>query len=119
MASKKQVIIGLDWDGTVSDYSDAFAFLASRFNSAIIITLNEGITTAMAAKTLKLEKGAITVEICPDERVADSHQWKAEICVKYDVAIMFDDDPNVILACKKQGIHAITVREFIYRFKED
>lgn len=119
MASKKQLIIGLDWDGTVSDYSDAFAFLASRFDSVIIITVNDEITPKMASQTLKINEDFIQVIICPDERVEDYHQWKAEICVKYDVAIMFDDDPNVILACKKQRIHAITVSEFIYRFKED
>jgi hypothetical protein len=118
MSLTNQLIIGLDWDGTVSDYSDAFAFLASRFDAAIIITVNDEITTEIAAKTLKLEQDAITVEICPSERLEDSHHWKAEICVKYSVAIMFDDDPNVILACKKQGIHAINVREFIDRFKE-
>ena len=112
-------IIGLDWDGTISHYSEAFAFLASRFDSVIIITVNDEITTEIAATTLKFAENRITVEICPDERIEDYHQWKAEICVKYGVNLMFDDDPKVVLACKKRGIHAITVCEFIYRFKED
>jgi acid phosphatase class B len=43
-----------------------------------------------------------------------THQdWKAEIAVKHGVDIMFDDDPNVVLACHKCGIRAITVSEFI------
>ncbi|RKZ53225.1 MAG: hypothetical protein DRR08_27560 [Candidatus Parabeggiatoa sp. nov. 2] len=112
-------IIGLDWDGTVSDYSAAFSFLATLFQSVVIITLNDTITPGIAANTLSLEEKPLKVEICPDDRLGTHHEWKAEICVKQGVDIMFDDDPDVVLACHKRGIHAITVSEFIYRFKID
>lgn len=106
-------IIGLDWDGTVSDYSTAFSFLVTLFQSVIIITVNDEITPAIATKTLNLGLKLVKVEICPDEHLDTYSQWKAEICVKHGVDIMFDDDPNVISACHKQGIHAIMVSEFL------
>ncbi len=111
-------IIGLDWDGVVSDYSEALSFLVTLFQSVIIITVNDRITSEMAAKTLKIKPDNLKVEICPDDRLETYHEWKAEICVKFCVDIMFDDCPNVVLACQKRGIHAITVSEFIYRFNE-
>jgi hypothetical protein len=111
-------IIGLDWDGTVSDYSAAFSFLVTLFKSAVIITLNDTITPEIAASTLNLEEKLVKVEICPEERLETYEEWKAEICVKHCVDIMFDDDPDVVLACHELGIHAITVSEFLYRFKK-
>jgi len=116
---KGKLIIGLDWDGTVSDYSEAFAFIVQLFDSIVIITVNDEMTTNIAANTLKIPSNRVTVKICPNERLDTHEQWKAEICVAFSVDIMFDDNPDVVLACKKRGIHAITVREFIYRFKEN
>ena len=105
-------IIGLDWDGTVSDYSAAFSFLVTLFQSVVIITVNDEITPAIATNTLNLGTKLVKVEICPDEYLNTYFQWKAEICVKHEVDIMFDDDPKVVLACHKRGIHAIMVQEF-------
>jgi len=119
MSSTNQRVIGLDWDGTVSDYSAAFAFLATLFDSVVIITVNDEITPEIASQTLKLTEKTVNVEICPDNRLGTASEWKAEICVKYGVDIMFDDNPDIVLACHKRGIRAITVSEFIYRFREE
>ncbi|RKZ38851.1 MAG: hypothetical protein DRR00_33875 [Candidatus Parabeggiatoa sp. nov. 3] len=94
-----------------------FLFLVNQFQSVVIITVNDTITPEIAANTLSLEQKSVKVEICPDHRLGTHQDWKAEIAVKHGVDIMFDDDPNVVLACHKRGIRAITVSEFIYRFQ--
>ena len=83
------------------------------FQSVVIITVNDTITPEIAANTLSLEDKPVKVEICPNKRLDAYPQWKAQICVKHGVDIMFDDNPNVVLACHKRGIHAITVSEFV------
>ncbi|KHD06246.1 hypothetical protein PN36_21720 [Candidatus Thiomargarita nelsonii] len=109
-------IIGLDWDGVVSDYGAAFSYLVQLFQHCIIITVNDTITHEIAADVLNIEKDKISIEICPDNRIVDYPTWKAEKCLKHHVDIMFDDDPNVVLACQEEEILAITVSEYIYRY---
>ncbi len=105
-----EYILGLDWDGTVSDYKTEFALLASRFDSVVIITLNNQITPQLAAATLNLDQTLVSVEICPDLRLDDYGHWKTEICRKHSIVIMFDDDRYVIGQCRSSGIAVIGVR---------
>ncbi len=112
----KEHVIGLDWDGTISDYPDSFSFLASLFSRCVIITVNDEITQELASSTLHIDISKITVEICPPDSIEKYQDWKANICLAHKVDIMFDDDSDVVLACLNKGIRAITVSEFIYRY---
>jgi hypothetical protein len=113
-----KLTIGLDWDGVISDYAPALSFLVQLFQYCVVITLNDEITNTIASQTLNLELARLKLEICPDNRIDDYYRWKAEMCIKHHVNLMFDDDPEVILACLEVNIHAITVREFCYKYKK-
>jgi hypothetical protein len=114
----KELVLGLDWDGTVSDYPLGFAFLAGLFSKCVIITINDEITPDLASSTLNIEIDKVTVEICTHEHLENYQEWKANRCVAHQVDLMFDDDPGVVLACINRGIRAITVSEFIYRYSD-
>lgn len=104
-------ILGLDWDGTVSDYQGAFALLSSLAGMVVIVTVNETVTASIAAKTLMISIDRIKVCICPDDRLTDYPRWKAEQCIQHGVLVMFDDDPAVIDCCIAMGVMAVGVRE--------
>lgn len=114
----KEYIIGLDWDGTISDYPTGFAFLAHLFSKCIIITVNGEITQELAASTLEIDVDKVVVKICSHDDIENYAHWKAETCLAHHVDIMFDDDPDVVLACLNKGIRAINVSEFIYKYSD-
>lgn len=114
----KNHIIGLDWDGTVSDYPDGFSFLVSLFFKCVIITVNSEITQAFASSTLNADVNSVIVEVCPRDNLENYQDWKVDICLAHQVDIMFDDDADVVLACLNKGIRAITVSEFVYKYSD-
>lgn len=112
----KDLVPGLDWDGTVSDDPQGFARLVQHGDRVVIITVNDEITPAVAGDWLSVSPERFEVRICPDERLDDYALWKAEQCLAAGVEVMFDDDPAVVDACLKQGIATIGVREDSERF---
>jgi len=104
-------ILGLDWDGTISCYGPELSLLSARADRVVIITLNDEIDTAIAAKALSLDKTLIEVSICPDENIETYAHWKSAECLRYGVCLMIDDDINVVNACRSAGIPALLVQE--------
>lgn len=102
--------LGLDWDETVTDYPAPFAALCRSFERVFVITLNHGVTVGEAEHRLGCRVEGI--ECCPDEEVlaGTSHLWKADTCQRLGVDLMFDDDIDVVRACRAAGIHAIAVK---------
>ena len=88
------------------------------FTKCVILTVNDEITTELAASALNVHSDHVAVEICPEQDIEHYHEWKADRCLVHAVDIMFDDDPDVVLACLNKGIKAITVSEFIYRYSD-
>ena len=97
-------IIGLDWEGVIPDYYRAFSVLVEPYSLCVIITLKSSLTTDEAAKMLSINESNLIIEICPEERQQDYQVWKAEMCIKHNVGVMFDDDPTVVYECKQQKI---------------
>jgi hypothetical protein len=104
-------VLGLGWDGVVSSYGADFAFLAQTFKQCVIITANDEITLEQAAAILKLETQRLHLVICPAARLDDLPAWTVEQCRLHQVELLFDNDENIIRACRRFGIHAITVQE--------
>jgi len=103
--------IGLDWDGTVSDHVEVFSLLSDFFHRCVIITLNPTITREYAAQVLRQPVDKVHVEICDDESLEEYPQWKAAMCHKHTVDVMFDDDHYVVEACQAANIRAMRVGE--------
>jgi hypothetical protein len=102
-------VLGLDWEGVITDYPAVMAALMQRFSSCVIITQKRSLTPSQAAQYLNINPESITLEICPAERQHDYQLWKAEMCLKHNVAVYFDDDPTVVMICKQQHIPAVLV----------
>lgn len=108
---KVKSVIGLDWQGVVTDYSHAFSVLVKSYDKCVIITQMKSLKVDKVAKLLRMEDNKIDllVEICPDERHPDYQAWKVDMCMKHNVDVMFDDDVTVVMECKNRQIPAIVV----------
>lgn len=111
------MIIGLDWDDTISLYSKGIRQLIHMAaNSIHVITLNTGITE-VHARTILSWDGPLEVHIMPDEAFTnggnyveeDVAKWKADVCDNNLVQLMLDDDEYVIRECASRGIATIRV----------
>lgn len=109
--------LALDWDGTTSDYPFAFFELAKRFDKIIIVTVNERISRNIVCNYLQRAAEEVNIFCCPDEKLGEVAEWKAQICNDENVALMFDDDPRVVRACHSLGVNAICVREREWKFE--
>lgn len=105
------LVLGLDWDGTISCFAEPLAVLSRHANHVVIITVNDEITPSLAAETLGIAHNRIVIEVCPDERIEDYALWKAERCRTHGVMVMIDDDEHVVAACVASGIPALLVAE--------
>jgi hypothetical protein len=95
------MIIGLDIDDTITRHPEFFSFLSQALVKAghqvIIITFRED--RASVEDYLRKEKIAYnqlvtsTLDACFEYGV---DQWKSAMCRKYNVDILFDDDPKAI-----------------------
>jgi uncharacterized HAD superfamily protein len=104
---------GFDWDGTVTSYPEAFQAISKSLVLIIIITVNDVVHIYHVRQFLKLDDDkSIILEICPDNRLDDYFTWKTEKCIEHQVNLFFDDDLNVVRACKKHGIPALLVGEY-------
>ncbi|MBN2010840.1 hypothetical protein JW960_15945 [candidate division KSB1 bacterium] len=106
---KSANVLGLDWEGVITEYPTAMAALAQRFASCVIITQKRSLTPSQVARYLRTNPEAVALEICPSERQSDYQHWKAEMCLKHNVAFYLDDDPTVVNICKRQCIPAVLV----------
>jgi hypothetical protein len=104
--AKHSHTLGLDWDGTISHFPESCALLASKFRRCVVITLNHTITPTMAKQLLGVED--VQVEVCPFSS-QDFPAWKVKMCHKHRVALMVDDDPDVIRQCEDAGIRGFLV----------
>ena len=109
------MIIGLDWDDTVTEYTTGFKKLVECATEIHIITLNNTITEEYAKEVLSFANH-LTVHIMPDEEMDASlayfgiGEWKANKCLEVGVDIMFDDMKEVVDSCIKVGVPAIQVQ---------
>lgn len=109
------MIIGLDWDDTISEYLTGFNKLVECATEIHIITLNTSVTEEYAKEMLSFSNH-LTVHIMPDEEIK-THlsdfgvgEWKANKCLEVGVELMFDDMKEVVDSCLKVGVPAIQVQ---------
>ena len=110
--------LALDWDETTSDYPLAFRELARRFDRVIIVTVNDELTLDYVCQRLGITLGQTEIQCCPGDALENVGQWKAQICAEQQVALMFDDNPDVVRACHALGVNAICVRERSWKFEK-
>lgn len=109
------MILGLDWDDTISEYSIGFKKLVECATELHVITLNISITEAYAKEFLNFHNH-LTVHVMPDEEINTSlpdfgiGEWKAKKCLELGVELMFDDMKEVVDSCIKVGVPAIQVQ---------
>ena len=109
------MILGLDWDDTVSEYPIGFKKLVECATEIHIITLNNSITETYAKELLNFNNH-LTIHVMPDEEIdASLHDfgigsWKANKCLELGVELMFDDMKEVVDTCLKIGVPSIQVQ---------
>lgn len=118
-AAPHEFVLALDWDETTGDYPLAFARLASHYPKVLIVTVNDELTQAFAAQVLGVDAEKVAVHCCPDEALDDVPQWKANVCLRERVHLMFDDNEQVVQACHALGVAAICVRERTDKFERN
>lgn len=108
------MILGLDWDDTISEYTLGFKKLVECATEIHIVTLNISITEAYAKEVLNFHNH-LTVHVMPDEEINASlydfgiGEWKANKCLELGVELMFDAMKEVVDKCIKFGVPAIQV----------
>lgn len=108
------MILGIDWDDTITEYPEGFKKLVECATEVHIITLNSNITEAYA-KDLLNYYNHLTIHVMPDSEINTTLTdygvglWKANKCVELGVELMFDDYRPVIHSCLALGIPAIQV----------
>ncbi|MBK8103640.1 MAG: HAD family hydrolase [Cellvibrionales bacterium] len=110
--------LALDWDETTSDYPLAFQELARRFDRVIIVTVNDELTLDYVCQHLGITPDVTEIHCCPADALENVGQWKAQVCAEQQVALMFDDNPDVVRACHALGVNAICVRERSWKFEK-
>jgi hypothetical protein len=109
------MVIGLDWDDTVTEYSTGLSKLVELASVVHIITLNLAITEDMAKEVLKFDS-TLFVHAMADEEFDTAEAdfgigiWKANKCVELGVDLMIDDMKEVVDRCLELGISAIQVQ---------
>jgi hypothetical protein len=95
----------------------AFKELAKLYERVIIVTVNDELTLEHACKWLERSPENLRIFCCPDDQIEDVPGWKSDVCFKEQVALMFDDNPDVVRACHNKGINAICVSERAWKFE--
>lgn len=109
------MILGLDWDDTVTEYTRGLSKLVECATELHIITLNKGVTEELAKQVLIYEEH-VTVHVMPDEAFDTTAEdvgvgkWKANKCAELWVELMIDDLQSVVDECEKLKIPAIQVQ---------
>jgi len=107
------MILGLDYDDTITSYPDALGVIARAADEVYVITLNHKVGLLSTARLLGCRiHGA---RIMPDEAFDTTAEdvgvgkWKAEMCRELGVDLMIDDLASVCEECEKAGIAALQV----------
>lgn len=114
------MILGLDWDDTITEYTTGFKKLVEIATEIHIITLNKDVTHGYASDLLNFYNH-LNIHVMPDKVINTDlpdfgiADWKAQKCVENKVDLMFDDLKEVVDMCLKLGIPAIQVEA---RWKE-
>ncbi len=110
--------LAVDWDETTGDYPLAFRELSKRFDRVIVVTVNDELVLEDVCKHFDRTPETLDIYCFPFDRYTyeDIGPWKASVCEREKVALMFDDDPNVIRNCHKIGVNAILVSERSWKF---
>lgn len=100
--------LGIDWDGTMASYPEAFRRLVKYASEVYIITLNPYVDLESIRLGMDLEKEfnpnvKLRLHIYPyetlrhNERESQRHapEWKATVCNELDIDIFFDDRKDV------------------------
>lgn len=109
------MILGLDWDDTITTYQKGISKLTEVATEIHIITLNSDVTEAIAKRVLVVEV-PITIHIMSTVDFDTSKYdngigtWKAKIADANWVDLMIDDMQEVVDECLKIGIPAIQVK---------
>lgn len=105
------MIIGLDWDDTITEYPIGFKKLVECATEVHVITLNSSITEAYAKEVLNFYN-PLTVHVMSDEEINAilQDEWKANKCLELGVELMFDDMKEVVDKCIEFGVPAIQVQ---------
>ena len=111
-------VLALDWDETTSDYPLAFKEIAKLYERVIIVTVNDELTVEDACLWLGRTPENLRIFCCPDDNIEDVPGWKSNVCFKEQVALMFDDNPDVVRACHNKGVNAICVSERAWKFEK-
>lgn len=106
-------VLALDWDGTVSCYAEPLGLIARVAQRVVIVTLNDEVSSSIAAAALGIPPARVSVDVCPEERVEDYPQWKVERCRAHGASLVIDDDVLVVRACFQSRIPAICVTELL------
>lgn len=101
--------LALDWDDTITAYRQGFQVLCKNITEVYVITLNNELTVEMVEDVLKRRISGVCIYPSELALVRDTSAWKADVCEKLGVDLIFDDDPEVICECKNRGINAILV----------
>lgn len=80
--------------------------LARAFARCVVITVNDDLTTEKVRNTLGVQDAEL--EICPYSE-NDLVAWKVAMCRKHSVALMVDDDSDVIRQCEAAGMRGLLV----------
>jgi len=108
------MILGLDYDDTITSYTLGLSVLANTASTIHVITLNTDVTSELVAKILNYEHH-IFVHIMPDsafDTLAEDvgiGKWKANKCKELGVDLMIDDLQSVCDACTEIGVPSIQV----------
>lgn len=108
------MILGLDFDDTITAYAPGLSVLSNTASTIHIITLNADVTSELAQKVLDYDCH-VFVHIMPDDAFDTTAEdvgvgkWKASKCKELGVDVMIDDLQSVCDACEEVGIPSIQV----------
>ena len=108
------MVLGLDWDDTITNYPDALTVLARAAEKVHIITLNRKVSADEVYKVLGVQ---VEVHVMPSNKYDTTKDdygigtWKVQKCKELGIDLMVDDSSWVYDACKKVGIPMIWVHD--------
>jgi len=121
------MVIGLDIDGTITRHPEFFAFLSQMLvaggHQVIVITFREDRNNAVAdLAAWNIRYSELLMWSFQDYGDEDMYAWKGRMCAVMNVAILFDDDPQVHQRLDPQVISMMVVNHHDYnlaRLTED
>lgn len=95
--------LGIDWDGTMASYPEAFRRMAKLATEVHVITLNPYLELETVRIAMELEKDMTEIKVRKhvyphhilgyEEHLAP--EWKTEMCNELGIDIFFDDREDI------------------------